>query len=106
MRKFRFRSILVLLAALSLLAAACGGDDEPTDPAAGATGGDTTGSGACADADTSAGDLLAQICSEGVITVSTDPAYPPQSSLNPALTDSQSSRQFGDRAPLDMKRSQ
>jgi polar amino acid transport system substrate-binding protein len=83
MRKFRFRSILVLLAALSLLAAACGGDDEPTDPAAGATGGDTTGSGACADADTSAGDLLAQICSEGVITVSTDPAYPPQSSLNP-----------------------
>jgi polar amino acid transport system substrate-binding protein len=83
MRKFRFRSILVLLAALSLLAAACGGDDEPTEPAGGATGGDAAGSGVCADADTSAGDLLAKICSEGVIRVSTDPAYPPQSSLNP-----------------------
>jgi polar amino acid transport system substrate-binding protein len=82
MRKFRFRSILVLLAALSLLAAACGGDDEPTEPAGGG-GGDTTATGACADADTAAGDLLAQICSEGVIRVSTDPAYPPQSSLNP-----------------------
>ena len=82
MRKFRFRSILVLLAALSLVAAACGGDDEPTEPAGGGTGG-TTGEGACADADTAAGDLLAQVCSDGVIRVSTDPAYPPQSSLNP-----------------------
>lgn len=82
MQKFRFRSILVLLAALSLVAAACGGDDEPTEPAGGDDGG-TTASGVCADADTSAGDLLAQICEEGVIRVSTDPAYPPQSSLNP-----------------------
>ncbi|MGH2631064.1 MAG: transporter substrate-binding domain-containing protein [Actinomycetota bacterium] len=82
MRKFRFRSILVLVAALSLVAAACGGDDEPTEPAGGGGGG-TTATGACADADTSAGDLLAQICDAGVIKVSTDPAYPPQSSLNP-----------------------
>jgi polar amino acid transport system substrate-binding protein len=82
MRKFRFRSILVLVAALSLVAAACGGDDEPTEPAGGATGG-TTDTGACADADAAAGDLLAQVCSNGVIKVSTDPAYPPQSSLNP-----------------------
>jgi polar amino acid transport system substrate-binding protein len=82
MRKFRFRSILVLVAALSLVAAACGGDDEPTEPAASDTGGTTT-AGACADADTSAGDLLAKICEDGVIRVSTDPAYPPQSSLNP-----------------------
>jgi ABC-type amino acid transport substrate-binding protein len=36
----------------------------------------------CGSVDAAAGDLLAQICSEGVITVSTDPAYPPQSSLN------------------------
>jgi polar amino acid transport system substrate-binding protein len=81
MRKFRFRSILVFAAALSLVAAACG-SDEPSEPAGGDNGG-TTGTGACADADTAAGDLLAQVCTEGVIRVSTDPLYPPQSSLNP-----------------------
>jgi polar amino acid transport system substrate-binding protein len=82
MRKFRFRSLLVLVAALSLVAAACGGgDDDTTDPAD--DGGGTTASGACADADTAAGDLLAQVCTDGVIKISTDPAYPPQSSLNP-----------------------
>ena len=82
MHKFRVRSIFVLVAALSLVAAACGGgDDDSTDSADGGGGASTTG--ACADADTSAGDLLAQICEEGVITVSTDPAYPPASSLNP-----------------------
>ncbi|HSO49267.1 MAG TPA: transporter substrate-binding domain-containing protein, partial [Acidimicrobiia bacterium] len=36
---------------------------------------------ACGDGD-GAGDLLASIEDEGVLTVSTDPAYPPQSSLN------------------------
>ena len=82
MRKFRSRSLFALVATLSLVAAACGGDEEPTEPAGGNTGG-TTASGVCADADTSAGDLLAKICEEGVIRVSTDPAYPPQSSLNP-----------------------
>ena len=77
----RFRSVLVLVAALSLVGAACG-SDEPTDTADGDTGG-TTSTGVCADADTAAGDLLAQICTDGVIKISTDPAYPPQSSLNP-----------------------
>ena len=86
MRKVRFRSILVLVAALSLVAAACGSDEEPTDTAGGDTGG-TAGTGACADVDTSAGDALAQICSDGVIKISTDPAYPPQSSLNPETGD-------------------
>ena len=81
MRKFRFRSIIVFMAALSLVAAACG-SDEPTPPADDG-GGTATAEGACADADTAAGDLLAQICEEGTITVSTDPLYPPQSSLNP-----------------------
>jgi len=82
MRRFRFRSILVLVAALSLVAAACGGgDDDTTDTADG--DGTTTAGGACADADAAAGDLLAQVCSDGVIKVSTDPAYPPQSSLDP-----------------------
>jgi polar amino acid transport system substrate-binding protein len=79
----RSRSIVVvvLLALLALLAA-CGGDgssgasDEP------AGGGDTTADagaeGPCADAT----DLLAEVCDKGVLTVSTDPAYPPASSLN------------------------
>ena len=35
---------------------------------------------ACARGETT--DLLAEICEEGTLTVSTDPAYPPQSSLN------------------------
>jgi ABC-type amino acid transport substrate-binding protein len=36
----------------------------------------------CDSVDTGAGDLLARICTDGVIRVSTDPAYPPQSFLN------------------------
>jgi len=36
----------------------------------------------CDSVDAAAGDLLAKVCSDGKITVSTDPAYPPQSSLN------------------------
>jgi polar amino acid transport system substrate-binding protein len=64
---------------LALVAAACGEGDTPpadggTSPAA-----DTV----CAAHDANAGDLLAEICSAGEIRVSTDPAYPPQSELNP-----------------------
>ena len=81
MRKFKLRSLVSLLAVLALTAAACGGDDEPTTTDGGDGGGAAT-TGVCATNDTS-GDLLAQICEEGVIRVSTDPAYPPQSSLNP-----------------------
>jgi polar amino acid transport system substrate-binding protein len=51
------RRLFLLLAVTALIAAACGGGDD-------------------------AGDLLASIEDEGVLTVSTDPAYPPQSSLN------------------------
>jgi len=80
MKKMRFRALLVLIASLALVAAACGSDSSSST-----TGGDTgtTVQGECASADTSAGDLLAQVCSDGTITVSTDPAYPPASSLNP-----------------------
>ena len=81
MRKFKLRSFVALLAVLALTAAACGGDDDEPSGDTGSTGASATG--ACATADTSAGDLLAKICDEGVIRVSTDPAYPPQSSLNP-----------------------
>jgi polar amino acid transport system substrate-binding protein len=55
--KRRFAAAAVLAVLLAVAVAACGGDD----------GGD---------------DLLASIQEKGTITVSTDPAYPPQSELN------------------------
>ncbi len=65
------------LLALIVPLAACGGDDPTTTEEPG--GGDTAAAGeACADAT----DLLAKVCEEGVLKVSTDPAYPPASSLN------------------------
>jgi polar amino acid transport system substrate-binding protein len=81
MRRFRFRGLLALAAVMTIVAAACSDSETPT---AGGGGTDTgsAGTGVCASVDTSAGDLLAQVCEEGTITVSTDPAYPPQSSLN------------------------
>jgi polar amino acid transport system substrate-binding protein len=42
---------------------------------------------AVCDTTDAAGDLLAEICERGTITVSTDPAYPPQSSLDPKSGD-------------------
>jgi polar amino acid transport system substrate-binding protein len=80
----RVRTALVILATLTLVAAACGddgGDGDAGGTQTGTTGGATGGaSGACATA--AEGDLLSRICEEGMIRVSTDPAYPPQSSLN------------------------
>lgn len=73
-----FRRIVLLLAVLALVAAACGEDTPPDDDGSQA-GGETV----CDSADADAGDLLAEICSNGEIRVSTDPAYPPQSELNP-----------------------
>jgi polar amino acid transport system substrate-binding protein len=58
----RKRMTLLLLSVVALAVAACGGGD-----------------GASGDGD----DLLAKIKADGVIKVSTDPAYPPQSELNP-----------------------
>lgn len=85
MRAPRWTLSVALLALLPL--AACGGDS--TSP--GDDTGTTAATGAATD-EASAGDgvcaqgghdgLLAQICDNGEITVSTDPAYPPQSSLN------------------------
>lgn len=82
MRSKRLWAVLALVAVLSLVAAACGGGEGGggTTGATGATGG--AGEGVCATVDPNAGDLLARICKDGVIRVSTDPAYPPQSFLN------------------------
>jgi polar amino acid transport system substrate-binding protein len=74
MRKFRFRTLFALVAILAVVATACASEEtsSPSDT------GTATGS------ESPAGDdLLARIMEDGVIRVSTDPAYPPQSSLNP-----------------------
>ena len=61
-----------------LLVAACGGSDGATTNTSADTG--TT---AAAGGD----DLLSQILADGEIVVSTDPAYPPQSELNPTTNE-------------------
>ncbi|MGF1667304.1 MAG: transporter substrate-binding domain-containing protein [Acidimicrobiia bacterium] len=74
----RKRSIMTLLLALSLVIAACGDGDageDSTETTAG--GGDTETTAAAAGTD-----LLAAVQEVGSLKVSTDPAYPPQSSLN------------------------
>jgi polar amino acid transport system substrate-binding protein len=57
--------VLILVFVMALVAAACGDEGD------GGNGGNGGGQ-----------DLLARIVDDGVIRVSTDPAYPPQSSLN------------------------
>ena len=79
----RFSLFAALLALLAILLAACGDDDSGGDAADDPGGSEETtvaaGDGACAgDVD----GLLAEVCEKGVLTVSTDAAYPPQSSLN------------------------
>src|ERR687898_1874102 len=66
-------SALVLVLVLAIVATACGGDgDGDGGPAATGQPGEAPGGE----------DLLARVQEEGVIRVSTDPAYPPQSKLN------------------------
>lgn len=66
-------SALVLVVVLAIVATACGGDGDGDDgPAATGQPGESPAEE----------DLLARIQEEGVIRVSTDPAYPPQSVLN------------------------
>jgi polar amino acid transport system substrate-binding protein len=76
--KLGFRRITLLLSVLALVAAACG-EDTPPEENGPQAGSDTV----CDTHDPDAGDLLAEICANGEIRVSTDPAYPPQSELNP-----------------------
>jgi polar amino acid transport system substrate-binding protein len=72
-----FRRMTVLMGVLALVAAGCGDDNPPADG-----DGSVAGEGVCATYDQNAGDLLAQICANNEIRVSTDPAYPPQSERN------------------------
>jgi len=70
------RIVLSLAPLLALPLAACGSDEGST-----ATAPTAAGDGVCAATDAT-DDLLAQICDEGTLTVSTDAAYPPQSKLD------------------------
>jgi polar amino acid transport system substrate-binding protein len=66
---------LAILPIAALILAACQGDDGGSQPASGGTG-----EAVC---DSHSGDdLLGRICEAGVIKVSTDPEYPPQSFLD------------------------
>ncbi len=67
-------AVFPVLAVLALSLAACGGEED-SEPAAAESG------TVCADNETT-GDALAAICDKGTLTVSTDPKYPPQSSLD------------------------
>jgi polar amino acid transport system substrate-binding protein len=74
------RVLLALASLLALPLAACGNASDNSSNAGGSTssaGGDTV----CATTSAS-GDLLAEICNKGTVTVSTDPKYPPQSSYD------------------------
>ena len=73
------RMALSLMSVLALSLAACGEGESSSEGAADPTASSDT---VCGTTDAS-GDLLAQICEEGTLTVSTDPKYAPQSSLNP-----------------------
>ncbi len=72
----RKRSIPTLLLALTLAIAACGGDEAAEASTATTAAADTATTAAAG------ADLLASVQESGTLKVSTDPAYPPQSSLN------------------------
>jgi polar amino acid transport system substrate-binding protein len=72
-------SILVTTVVASGLMAGCGDAETESGSASDSEG---SGEGVCASTDAE-GDLLAEICEKGVLTVSTDPAYPPQSKYLP-----------------------
>ena len=66
--------------ALSACGSSGGGSTGTTTPTPSGSSG--TAAAVCATVDKAGTDELAKVCSSGTITVSTDPAYPPQSSLN------------------------
>lgn len=72
--KARIWTVLIL----TMLLAACGGSDAATT---------TAGAAATTTAAAGGDDLLAKILADGEIVVSTDPAYPPQSELNPTTNE-------------------
>jgi polar amino acid transport system substrate-binding protein len=82
--RIRVSLIAALVGLLALFLASCGGDDGDSSAADDPGGGDETTAAATGDApcDGETDGLLAEVCEKGTLTVSTDAAYPPQSSLN------------------------
>jgi polar amino acid transport system substrate-binding protein len=70
------------ITACALLLVGCGDAETDTSGGDGGTAQAAGDENVCAGTDAT-DDLLAQICEEGVLTVSTDPAYPPQSRYVP-----------------------
>jgi polar amino acid transport system substrate-binding protein len=70
--------VLSLLATVALVLAGCGNDSNDSSASSSSPTSDNSVCGKT----TATGDLLAEVCDKGTITVSTDPAYPPQSSLD------------------------
>jgi polar amino acid transport system substrate-binding protein len=70
--------VLSLLASAALMVAGCGGDNNESS---GSTSSPASDNSVCSKT-SATGDLLAEVCDKGTITVSTDPAYPPQSSYD------------------------
>jgi len=77
MRRRGLFSMFAVVAALTLVAAACAKKETPA-------GGGTASGSETATSPAAPQDLLAKIMADGVIRVSTDPAYPPQSSYDEA----------------------
>jgi polar amino acid transport system substrate-binding protein len=70
--------VLSLLATVAIVLAGCGGD---SNDSSGSTSSPASDNSVCTKT-SATGDLLAEVCDKGTITVSTDPAYPPQSSYD------------------------
>jgi polar amino acid transport system substrate-binding protein len=75
MRNVRTRAALAGVAVFAMIGVACASNSSTTS----AQDSGTTSSGVCATADTSSGDALAKVCSDGTLRVATDPKYKPQS---------------------------
>ena len=75
----RTRLLVLVSMLLLVLGAACGGGETTAGGGDSGGGGDNTGT-----AGKEGNDLLAVIKEKGVLTASTDPAYPPQSSRSPS----------------------
>ena len=77
MRKSRLRLFAPLVMVFALIGAACANDNSSSS-------GGTSGSGGSSGSSGAPQTLLDRIMADGVIRVSTDPAYPPQSSFDEA----------------------
>ena len=75
-------TVLSTVAIAALALAGCGDAEEPSSGGGGGGGGEASDDTVCATTD-AADDLLAEICDKGVLTVSTEAAYPPQSKYLP-----------------------